>query len=197
MSTFANAEELMRFLAVTLHDLDIPENLRARVATACFGVALDHHHAITILILNDRMASAFALVRPVFESFIRGAWLTHCATDKEVECFSAGGTPPKIDRLVENIESNPGYDEKILSAIKALSWSSMCEYTHTGGLQIQRWQTEFSVEPQYGKDEIEEVLDFINLFACFSAIEIVAISKNEEKFELLTRSLAKYLPTAA
>ena len=197
MSTLANAEELMRFVAVTLHELVMPANLRSRVATACLGVALDHHHAITILAANDRMASAFALARPVFESFLRGTWLTHCATDDQVESFSTGWSPPKINQLLEDIESKPGYDGKVLSAIKASSWSSMCEYTHTGGLQIQRWQTESSVEPTYSKDEVEEVLAFTNLFACLAAIEMVGISGSEEKFEALTKSLAQYMPAEA
>jgi hypothetical protein len=197
MSTLANAEELMRFVAVTLHELVMPANLRIRVATACLGVALDHHQAITILVANDRMASAFALARPVFESFLRGAWLTHCATANQVKSFSTGWSPPKIYKLLEDIENKPGYDGKVLSSIKASSWRSMCEYTHTGGRQIQRWQTESSVEPKYSMDEVEEVLLFTNLFACLSAIELVGISGNEEKFESLTRSLAKYLPAEA
>ena len=73
----------------------------------------------------------------------------------------------------------------------------MCEYTHTGGLQIQRWQTESSVEPKYSKKEVEEVLAFTNLFTCLSAIEMVGISGSDETFESLTKSLAKYLPAEA
>jgi len=197
MSTLANAEEMMRFLAVTLHELVMPANLRSRVATACLGVALDHHHAITILVANERLASAFALARPVFESFLRGTWLIHCATDDQVNSFSTGWSPPKIDRLLEDIENKPGYDGKVLSAIKASTWNSMCEYTHTGGLQIQRWQTESSVEPKYSNDEVEEVLAFTNLFVSLAAIEMVGICGSEEKFEALTKSLAKYLPAEA
>ena len=197
MSTLTNAEELMQFIAVTLHEMVLPANLRSRAAAACLGVALDHHHAITILIANDRTASAFALVRAVFESYIRGAWLTHCATDDQVESFSTGWRPPEIGRLVESLENNVGYDGKVFSVIKASSWSSMCEYTHTGGLQIQRWQTESSVEPKYSTDEIAEVLRFTNIFASLAAIEMVGISGGEEKFETLTKSLAQYLPTEA
>jgi len=197
MSTLANAEELMRFCAATLHELVMPANLRSRTAAACLGVVLDHQHAITILVANERMASAFALVRPVFESLLRGIWLTHCATDDQVELFSTGRSRPEVDRLLKDIENKPGYDEKGLSAIKVSAWSSMCEYTHTGGLQIQRWQTESSVEPKYNKDEVEEVLAFANLFASLAAIEMVGIAGSEGKFNTLTKSLAQYLPAEA
>lgn len=197
MSTLSKSEELMRVIALSTYELVMPESLRSRVATACLSVALDHHHAITILVANDRLASAFALARPVFESFIRGTWLTHCATDVQVEEFSTGWSPPKIDLLLKELESKPGYDGKVLSTIKASSWTSMCAYTHTGGLQIQRWQTEYSVEPQYDQEEVEEVLEFTNLFASLSAVEMVEISGIEEKLEALTKSLAPYLPAGA
>ena len=73
----------------------------------------------------------------------------------------------------------------------------MCAYTHSGGLQIQRWQTEDSVKPNYKSDEIEEVLAFANLIASLSAIELIGLSGSESQFDLLTKSLATYLPTEA
>ena len=197
MSTLPNAEKLVEFIATTTHELTMPGTLRSRVAAACFGVALDHHHGITILVSNSRYAPAFALARPVFESFLRGAWLTHCASNEQVEAFSNGCKPPKIDTLLAELEANAGYDGKTLSAIKASAWKSMCAYTHTGGLQIQRWQTEDSVEPNYETGEIEEVLAFTNLFASLSAIELLGLSGNESQFDLLTKSLATYLPVVA
>ena len=198
MSTLPNAEKLVEFITTTTHELAIPGTLRSKVAAACFGVALDHHHGITILVSNARYASAFALARPVFESFLRGAWLTHCASNEQVETFSTGCKPlkTKIDTLLAELEENGGYDGKTLSAIKASAWNSMCDYAHTGGLQIQRWQTGDSVEPNYETSEIEEVLAFTNLFACLSAIELVALSGSESQFDLLTKSLVAYLPAA-
>jgi len=34
----------------------------------------------------------------------------------------------------------------------------MCAYTHTGGLHVQRWNSETAVEPVYAPEEVEEVL---------------------------------------
>jgi hypothetical protein len=194
LSTLANAKELVEFIASKTHGLAIPGTLRSRVAVACLGVALDHHHAITILISERRFASSFALTRLLFESFLRGAWITNCASDDHVEKLSTGCEPPKVDILLSELESTQGYTCNTLSAIKANSWRSMCSYAHTGGLQIQRWQTESSVEPRYDADEISEVLSFANLVASLAAVELVGISGSESRFEELTRSLGSYLP---
>lgn len=197
MSTLINAESLVEFIANTTHELVMPATLKSRVATACLEVALDHHHGITVLVVNQRLASAFALTRAVFESFLRGAWVAHCASDEQIEKFAMGWEPPKIDCLLAELEMNSGYDNKTLSTIKSSAWRTMCAYTHTGGLQIQRWQTETSVEPKYDGVEVEEVLAFVNIFACLSAIELVGISGSEAHFEALEQSLASYLPTAS
>jgi hypothetical protein len=197
VSSIENTEGLVDFLASVTNETSMPGTLRVRISAGCLGVSLDHHHAIAILVREGRLASSFALARLVFESFVRGAWLAHSATDKEVEDFSVGKEPPKVDLLLSALEKNPGYAAQTLSAIKASSWRAMCSYTHTGGLQIQRWQSASSIEPTYTLTEVEEVLSFVNLFAALSATELVAFSKNEGQFERLAKSLSSYLPAAA
>jgi hypothetical protein len=197
MSTLSNAEELVAFIATATHEIKMPATLRSRVAAACLGVALDHHHAITILVKSQRFASAFALTRIQFESFLRGSWIAQCATEEQVAKFSGTWEPQKVDEMIESLEDTPGYDSKTISAIKGLTWKSMNAYTHTGGLQIQRWQTESSVEPQYDTAEIEEVLKFSNLFAALAAVELISICGSEAHFDRLTASLGNYLPTEA
>ena len=197
MSTLSNAEELVAFIATATHEIKMPGTLRSRVATACLGVALDHHHAITVLVRVGRFASAFSLTRIQFESFLRGSWIAQCATDEQVEKFSGTWEPPRVDEMIEALEKRPGYDNKRISSLKSLAWKSMNAYTHTGGLQIQRWQTESSVEPHYELSEIEEVLRFSNLFAALAAIELVGVSGSEMHFDRLTKSLGNYLPPEA
>lgn len=197
MNTLAKSEELVELIVTRTHDLQMPATMRSRVAAACLGVALDHHHAIIILVARDRFASSFALVRIIFESFLRGAWLMHCASDQQIERFSTDWEPPKIDALLSDLEDRGGYQKESLSAIKGSAWRTMCSYTHTGSLQIQRWQTESSVEPRYEPGEITEVLSFANLIASLSAVELISIYGNEGEIEQFTESLGSYLPTKA
>ena len=68
---------------------------RSLTATAwatgsCFGIAQEHHHAIILLLEKGLCASAFALVRPAFEAYVRGEWLALCADEEGVSRFLNG-----------------------------------------------------------------------------------------------------------
>ena len=55
---------------------------------ALFDISLEHAKSILILIENGKFGSAYALARPLVESFLRGAWIQNCATDAEVTRLS-------------------------------------------------------------------------------------------------------------
>ena len=103
--------------------------------------------SIFFLMKHTFHSSSFALLRCLFEAYLRGLWLKHCASDAQVEDFIKGDAPPKT--MVAEIEATPAFAEGVLSRIKKSSWSAMCAYTHTGGLHLQRWQTADGVEPNF------------------------------------------------
>lgn len=153
-------------------------------------MAQEHHQAILMLLTQTHPfhASAFALVRPVFESYLRGVWLAHCAVDADLEHFAHGNNPPKMPTMLAAIEQTPGFGSGRLSAIYTQSWSAMCAYTHTGSLQILRWNTGDALQPDYSDAEVDEVLSFIGVFALLSTLGLAAISANES---LAARVLAQ------
>lgn len=163
-------------LAVGLHDQSLPASSRMRAGIACLGVALDHQNAIVILLERESPipASAFTLVRPVFESYVRGQWLLMCATDAQVESFLRGGNPPKMADLVDAVERVLAIDERQLLNIYKSYWGSMCDFTHTGGLQVQRWNTPEAVQPAYEESELITVLEFTAAIALLAATSIAS-----------------------
>jgi hypothetical protein len=50
---------------------------------ACFDQVHEHVRATCLLLRHRLTGSAFSLARVMFESFYRGLWLCHCATDQE------------------------------------------------------------------------------------------------------------------
>lgn len=176
----ARSGELVNSIAKELWDLSIPSTVRCRVAAACFAVAQEHHNAIVVLFDSKLNSSAFALIRAEYEAYIRGLWLVHCATDGEVENFSTGAEPPSSVKMLAAIEGIPTFDEKQLSEIKSKHWSAMCSYTHTGSLQVQRWNTEDAIEPNFSEDEIQVVLRFSGIFSLLAAVGIASLAQNEE-----------------
>ncbi|MBI2287259.1 MAG: hypothetical protein HYU79_07505 [Nitrosomonadales bacterium] len=169
-------EELRLFV----HDLDVPSNNRVRAAGSCFAIAQEHHHAIVQLIEWRLFAAAFSLVRVEFEAYVRGEWLSQCASDALVEAFIQGKEPPRIDCLLNQLEMLDLFNEKVLSQIKQKTWKSMCAYTHTGGLHVQRWNTADGIEANYAREEILEVLKFAEIIASLAVVGVAGLAADEK-----------------
>jgi hypothetical protein len=62
---------------------------RVRAAAASFGIARDHHGSIVHLMKWSLHSSSFALLRGLFEAYVRGLWLRHCATEQQIDASCA------------------------------------------------------------------------------------------------------------
>lgn len=71
------------------------------------------------------------------------------------------------------------FSEKVLSKIKAETWRSMCAYTHTGGLHVQRWNTEDGIEANYSRDEVLEVVKFAEIIASLSVMGVARLANDD------------------
>lgn len=167
------------WLRLAVHERELPSNPRVRASAGCLAIAQDHHHAIVVLLDARLYASTFALVRVAFEAYVRGEWLALCATDTEVRKFLKGKEPAKIDTLLEALEATPTFQEQALSRIKKRTWKSMCAYTHTGGLHVQRWNTADAIEPNYSVEELLEALRFADIIASLSVLGVVTFMDDE------------------
>lgn len=174
------ANEYGEFLRLAVHEKQMPANARVRASGGCLIITQDHHHAIVVLLTARLYASAFALVRVAFEAYVRGEWLNLCATDTEVERFLNAKEPPKIGVLLDDLEKTPAFQDQVLSRIKKQSWDTMCSYTHTGGLHVQRWITADALEPNYSRDELLEVLQFADTIVSLSVLGVLALAGDEE-----------------
>jgi hypothetical protein len=158
------------------------DSLRVRLAVSCFIVAQEHHQAILLLLSqNPRLnAPAFALVRIVFDAYIRDVWLAYCATDETLELFSKGTKlPPDMKAMLAAIKEIPDFGLGQLSNDHKRKWSIMCDYTHTGLQQILRWNTSDAIEQNYSDAEVEDVLSFTGALVLLSTIGIASITDDE------------------
>ena len=141
-------------------------------AAACFHIALEHHGAVLMLTRSRLHGSAIALLRPQFESFVRGVWLRRCASPVQLHKFLAGSNPPEISEQLRAIESLEWYESRVLSRFISLSWRTLCDYTHTGVRQIGRRFLDNEVTQNYSTDEQIELLKASNFFAALTAFEM-------------------------
>lgn len=168
------------YLRLAVHERELPASQRVPAAAGCLAIAQDHHHAIVVLLESSLYASVLALVRVAFEAYVRGEWLSLCASDAEVSKFLKGKGRLDISILLEALEKTAGFQEKTLSRIKKRTWNSMCAYTHTGGLHVQRWLTESAIEPNYSKDELLEALRFADIIASLSVLGVLTLTNDDE-----------------
>ena len=69
----------------------------------------------------------------------------------------------------------------------------MCEYVHTGALQVVRWISPRGVEPQHTVAEAVEVLRFADNIALLCAAGIAANSDDEARSLILTDRVIRKL----
>jgi len=155
-------------------ELEIPQSARCRAAVASFGISRDHHGAIVLLFRHTFFSSGFALLRCLFEAYLRGLWLQHCATDAQIEAHFEGANPPAT--MVAEIERTPVFSSGVLSKVKRDNWDAMCQYTHTGGLHLKQWQTASSIEPSFPDEELENGLTLAERYAALASLELAQMA---------------------
>ncbi len=171
--------EYVEWLRQQVHEKNIPSSSRSRAAAACFALAQEHHHSIVLLSEHGLFGSAFSLLRVAFEAYVRGEWLVHCASEEQLASFLQAEEPPSLGALVATIERTPGFEEHGLSTIKKNHWRALCAYTHTGGLHVQRWQSEQAVEPSYTPAEVTEVVNFAEVIGSVAALALLGLANDE------------------
>ncbi len=191
------ANEFGESIRQLVHNQVVPATNRTRAAIGCLGIAQEHHHGIVLMLSSSLYASAFALMRAMFEAYVRGEWLGFCATEAQVERFLRNKDVLGFQAMIDAIEAADGVEDQHLSTIKRQRWDALCGYTHTGGIHVQRWQTEESVEPIYSREEVLEVLYFAEMVLVLSSAGIFKHSCDElavqKAFELYRSRIANFL----
>jgi hypothetical protein len=179
-SSLNAAESLVERLALKIEGLEFPASDRNRLAAACFHQALEHHEAIVVLARRRLFGSMMALVRPMFEIYIRGIWLNLCASNTDLEKFQNGKLDRKFAELINDIESHDGYSVGVLSDVKKSSWRAMNDYTHGGALQVIRRITPDSIASDYTDKQILEVLEFAGAVGYWATSEVALLARRED-----------------
>jgi hypothetical protein len=183
------AEALIQWIDQRIDGLEISSDERTRISAACLDMALEHQKAIVLLVANKLVGSAFSLVRLIFEAYIRGLWLSRCASGQEIEKYKKNKLEKTFATLIQEIEQIEGFHEGVLSKTKVASWNSMNSYTHSGYLQSVRRNKTDTIEPNYDTEEVIEVLGFANAIGMLSALQVALLAGNEKlAMELLEKS---------
>ena len=194
MKTIENARNLLARIDEEVDGVKIDATERNRIAGALYDIAEDHGKAIVLLAESSLYTSAFTLLRPLFETYIRAAWVHYCASDDEIGKFiSKDKIDVGISDMLSAIEQKKDFPET-LSRIKSQGLKAMHSYTHGGIFPVTRRLTEESIEPVFEEQEIDEVIRLTSVLSFLAFCGVVDMAKSEEKTQRLYE-LLKWIET--
>ena len=173
------SEQLIQWLDGKIDGLKIKSEDRFRVAAGCLDMVLEHQKAIVLLTANNLFGSAAALVRSIFESYVRGCWLFYCATDNQIEKFKNEKLDMKLYQFIEGLEKHEAFSGGTLTHVKKTSYTAMNSFTHSGFFQVVRRNTGSTIEPNYADEELIDALETADSFAILTTRAIADMSDNQ------------------
>jgi hypothetical protein len=148
-----------------------PGDIKTHALVGYVDIALEHHKAIWLLKDAKLNGSAFALVRPVFDTMLRAHWVNKVATDEQIEQVFNDQLKVRMPKLYadfkrayfdsippEEAAVSPETADKFLQLLDHI-WKVTSSYTHSGGLQLgRRFQPNGALKPNYSEADTAQAL---------------------------------------
>lgn len=188
--------QLIRWIDQHTSKLSFPTDDRTMLALGCFDVAIEHQAAIALLAGASLNGSAFALLRVLAESLVRGLWLNSCATESELAKFKRGKLDKTFATLVAEFEASIGTPAGVLTSFKATAWTALNGFTHTGFHQVSRRHSPGRVEGSYPEHEVAKALGVAGALGLIAAGQLIGISGQQHLVPLFYERMSRYAKPA-
>lgn len=187
----AQATEL--WIAQQVKNLAFPDSYRNKVSAGLLHYSLELQTSFFLLVSHKLIGSAYALMRPIYETYVRAVWLHEVATDEDLEQFKKDNayrmrnpetgrwTNRTLDQIIQDIEQIDSQLGSAFSRIKKSNWKVMNSLVHGGSEQIFRRISGDSIQGvQAGPEELRRVCGFISSLGMLAAIKLAQIAENQE-----------------
>ena len=155
----SQAKDLSIWLHEKTNDRGISDDRRSQTGSSLLQLSLDIADAIITLLeknLPDNLPGpAWALARPLFESYVLGIWILKCASDEQVDHFLNNGRRPKFSKLLKAIDNKAKPHADWIRETEKANMRYFHDFTHGGIQHVRRRITENSVEPNYPEQELQ------------------------------------------
>jgi hypothetical protein len=194
------------------HDYPTPDTKTVMVI-GYVVIGLQHHRAIWLLKDAELYASAFALVRPVFDAWLRALRINAIATPEQIEQASRDKLRfPNVDKMLADIrpvyfghaEQDAEFKEAVDRLFYFLSrnpkdkadprvtslWEVLHGYTHPGARPLARLFTGTEVKQSYSDWTIAQALNLPTLaLILLMGPFFISMGKEREADEAHARAL--------
>lgn len=178
-----------------LTNLEIGGETPVHVAITALGLTHEHHGAILSLLADGRLGSALAMLRPCFESLVRGLWLLRACDAVQYEHFEVGRDSKTIEQLLGDLKrKSPDADDAFLLETWELSKRSLHQYTHTSFQLLVRRMDEELLESAPAHTEVADAIRFATATAMLASVEIARLGEDRAVEQEALRFLAILYP---
>lgn len=148
-----------------------------QVALALLRFAFDHATFIT-LNLHDRGSSSagpcLALLRPMDEAMLRGAWFAFCATESQARSFRETGKIPRAKTLAKALEARSPFNTSHPFSQKHKDMRNhLNDFVHGGKSIVNAYLAGRGVGAAFSEKDIHKVLSYTEI-AAMVVIQLVA-----------------------
>ena len=169
---------------------DLPTDARIQLSLACYDVAIEHAQSIIKLVEYERVGSALALQRPMFEAVIRGRWLRCSASNRQIDAVRRDNFPPFEQMADTTLSSLENDDNLTWKDMKIEFWSTVCSYVHTGLEQIRFRLGPNGIQAEYPQETKIWVLHWADVIQIFCGVEFAIATQDT----LLAQEFLEQMP---
>jgi hypothetical protein len=175
MKLLPNYIEMLNFIEVEIDKVRITTSeTEIKAAATLLVTTVDHAQGIRFLLERTAYPSASALMRVLFETYIRAMWLWKCADENQVDSFinedkvvSKTGKNIYFRDLVKAVEQAHGFPE-YLSKIQENTWKGLNSLTHGGSIQLRRNFDGQTIKHCYDEEIVDELIEFSTMLTCMA-----------------------------
>lgn len=158
----------------TNHPGSITHTPTGMLAGPSYGICLEHREDVLLLFEHDCRTSAYALLRSVYEAYMRGLWAEECADENDLAQIVRTKELPTMDTVTKQLDKVGG--DANFAQSKAKVWKAMSHYAHSGLRQLERWASADGIGPRHPDGETVEVLHHVNLYGLLALLGIARLA---------------------
>ncbi|MCF1438876.1 MAG: hypothetical protein LPD71_09065, partial [Shewanella sp.] len=182
--TLGDAENIADVIHSGSNGLKIEKLEKTLFPVLFYSTAIEHQRSIVELVKLELYGSAAALVRPLFESYVKGKWFAECASSDDIALLKKDRFNKPFGLLVAEIDAKNG---RGLSQPKKTYWKVLNSFTHSGAALLVRKYNSDRIGNIYSEEFIEDLLNFSSDYAILAFGHLAVCANDKDALKLAVK----------
>lgn len=189
-SFLENTKAMALDLEKALDSLSIPKEDSCLIPALFYSVTIEHHRSIIELVERKLIGSAAALMRSLFEAYVKGLWFSKCGNENDFKKLRADKFEKTFKTLVEEIEAVQGVG---IGHVKDEYWKSMNSLTHSGLFQLGHRMSENAIVSNFSDEFAVDTLRFASNYGFLASSKLAEIARDVEALRAVLNVSKNYM----